>query len=409
MNLLKALLIFIWLLFLYFSSVAQDSLLNISDHSDCDKMMSIQIRKTIGPTTSPQGYGQISEFENNDKRNLHFTEKENNSVWYKFSSKSNGNLSFEIEPLDSLNDYDFVLYRYTGEDFCESVKNKSISPVRTNFSRNKMEINGKTGLSVNAEKEFVSAGINPAYSKSIKVKNNEEFVLYINNVYDNGEGHILHFDYFVNLSLNGSVVDVEGEHALEANITITNTKTGNVVAETTSDSVSGDYKLVFDIPKSQLNDPLHLEVSKEGYFFKDTIITAFDIATKMRKVKINTRIKKLKKGDRFVVSNILFHGNIAKPLNRSLPSIKALYKTLKRNKSLKISIEGHTNGCSHGTEFSKQLSNARAKTVYDFLVERKVKETRLSSKGFGCLHLIHPVNGTFAYLNRRVEIEIVDL
>ena len=406
---IKFLLILIWVFPTFISLVAQDTLININDHGDCNNMMSIQIRKTFGPTSSPLGYGQFSEFENKNNDHIYFIEKENHSVWYKFTSKTKGNLSFEIEPLDSLNDYDFVLYKYTGDDFCNALENASIKPIRTNFSRNNLELNGRTGLSLNAEKKFVAAGVNPAYSKSINVQANEAYVLYVNNVYDNGSGHFLHFDYFVNLSLNGTVVGIGGESSLEANIILTNTKTGNVLAETTSDSETGDYRLDFDISKSQLKDALHLEVSKDGYFFKDTIITAFNIATKMRNIKLKSRIKKLKKGDRFVVSNILFHGDSPKPLNRSISTIKALYKTMKRNKSLKISIQGHTNGCNKGNQFSQNLSEARAKTIYNFLVEQKIKDNRLSSIGFGCQQIIHPINSSFAYLNRRVEIEIIEL
>ncbi len=408
---MKVLIVFTLLLVFFFSCftvLGQDSLLNVNNHSDCKNMMEIKVRKTIGPTTSPEGAGDILEFNNNSRTDLYFMEKENNSVWYKFKIKTKGNLSFVIEPLDSLNDYDFALYKYTENNFCEGVKNKKIKPLRSNFSRNKIEIMGKTGLSASAENEFVAAGVNPAYSKSVKVVESEEYVLLVNNVYENGEGHILHFDYSVNLSLKGNVVDIDGEKAVEANITLTNTKTGDVLVETTSDSVTGDYSLKFDISKSQMNDPLHLEIFKDDYFFHDTIITAFKIATKMRNVKLYSRIKKLKKGDRFVVSNILFHGNSPKPLDRSLHSIKALYKTMKRNKGLKISIEGHTNGCGNGASFSQQLSDARALTIFNFLTEREVNKTRLSSVGYGCKHMLHSERGSLAHLNRRVEIEIVD-
>lgn len=395
-------------------SKAQDSLLNINNHADCHKMFEIEIRKNVGPTTAPLGHGELLEFEDNyskssvSKESLHFMERENHSVWYKFSTKTNGNLLFEIEPLDSLNDYDFALYKYTGEGFCDAVKNKTILPIRTNFSRNKPEIDSKTGLNVESQEEFVVAGINPAYSKALAVKPKEEYVLLVNNVYDNGAGHILHFDYSVNLNFNGVVADVESKNSLGANVTLTNTQTGVVIAETTSDSVTGEYKLTFDMPKSQMNDLLHLEVFKDGYFFSDTVLTAYNIAKDMRNVKLETKIKKLKKGDRFVVANILFHGDSPKPLERSLPTIQALYKTMKRNNTLKINIEGHTNGCGNGVDYSMNLSNARAATVCDFLVENKISATRLSKIGYGCQRTLHSTSGNLSHLNRRVEIEILE-
>lgn len=389
---------------------AQDQpLLDISNHSDCISRMTIETRRTVGPTTAPVDHGSILEFDNNSKDDVHFMETENHSVWYEFSAKTKGQLTVEIEPLDSLNDYDFALYKYTDENFCADVIAKKILPIRTNFSRNKPELSSKTGLQTDASNEFIGSGINPAYSQAVEAKPKEKYVLLVNNVYANGDGHILHFNYAVNLSLKGEVFDVDGETALDASVTLTNTKTGNVVAETTSDSITGAYELVFSLPKSQLNDPLHLEISKDDYFFHDTIITAYKIATDMRHIKLTTKIKKLKKGDRFVVGNILFHGNSPEPLDRSMPTLKALYKTLKRNKKLRISIEGHTNGCGNGQAFSMELSDARAKTVYNFLVDRSIDKQRLSAVGYGCQFMLHDMAGSMAQFNRRVEIEVVDL
>jgi outer membrane protein OmpA-like peptidoglycan-associated protein len=382
--------------------------LNVDEHGDCVTRLAIETRKTIGPTTSPKGHGNVLEFNGNSRGDVHFMERENNTVWYEFTTKTKGKLVLEIEPLDSLNDYDFVLYKYTDDNFCADVESKKILPLRTNFSRNKPEINSKTGLKNTSKEPLIPAGINAAYSQSVEVNSKEKYVLLVNNVYDKGEGHLLHFDYGVNVSFEGQVVKVEGEGNLEANVTLTNTKTGDVVAETTSDSITGAYKLVFDLPKTQLNDPLHLEVLKEDYFFYDTVITAFKIVTKMRDIKLKTPIRKLKKGARFVVSNILFYGDSPKPMPASLLSLKSLYKTMKRNKKLNISIEGHTNGCSKGDKFSQNLSYGRAKTVYDFLIENGIDASRLASKGYACSNMLHPMSSRFAHLNRRVEIEIVE-
>ncbi|WP_264787906.1 OmpA family protein [Aureispira anguillae] len=384
-----------------------DSLV-IDKHADCDNRLTIKTQKIVGPTTSPKGYGKELEFEGNEKNSLHFIEQENNTVWYQFETKTSGQLIFELEPLDSLNDYDFALYKYTDDNFCELVEQKEILPIRTNFSRNKLEIAGKTGLALSALNEWVGAGVQPAYSKAVRVNPQEIYVLLVNNVYANGKGHTLHFNYFENMRLDGQVVDADGA-ALGANITLTNTKTGDVVAQTISDSVTGNYSLVFDLPKSQARDPLHVEVFKKDYFFFDTLIMASKLTADMRNVKLKTPIKKIKKGASFVVSNILFYGDSPKPLPKALLSIKALYKTMERNKKLKISIEGHTNGCDRGEDFALNLSRARAATIYNYLVEQGIDKDRLSSIGYGCKHLLHDTGGRLAHLNRRVEIEIVEL
>lgn len=128
----------------------------------------------------------------------------------------------------------------------------------------------------------------------------------------------------------------------------------------------------------------------------------------MGKVKVNRKIKKLKKGDKFVVSNVLFYGDSPKPLPHSLPTIKSLYKMMKRNKKLVISIEGHTNGCSSGRPFSKKLSESRALTVVNYLVGKNIEVSRTKHKGWGCSKMLYPENSTQHQLNRRVEIKIID-
>lgn len=412
--------------------------LDINNHADCDQMLTIETKKIVGPTTAPNGHGEHLEFSNNSKEDVHFMENENHSVWYKFSSKTSGTLSFELEPLDSLNDYDFALYKYTGENFCAEVLDKKLLPIRTNFSRNKPEMGSKTGLRKTAEQDFVGAGINPAYSKTIPVQKGETFVLLVNNVYKNGDGHILHFGYVSNrqsskeplvirkrpkrattyteqpgdsmaFNLGGEILDENNQAIGNANVTVTDTKTGNILAETTTDSVTGRYNLSFKMLQTQRADPIHLAVSKDGYFFKDTLLIPYKIAHQMHKTPLNMKIKKLKKGDKFVVGNILFHGDSPMPLDRAMPTIKALLKTMKRNKTLKISIEGHTNGCHKSKAFSQKLSHARAQTVHNFLIDNKIAQDRVAFIGYDCQFLLHDTRGPLAYLNRRVEIEIVDL
>lgn len=122
-------------------------------------------------------------------------ERETHSVWYQFVTKTSGALSFKIVPLDTTNDYDFALYRYTGSSFCQAVQDQTLLPVRTNFSRNKAAIGGKTGLHASATEPYVPKGVQAAYSSILPIQKGDTLVLFVNNVYHRGQGHYLHFDY----------------------------------------------------------------------------------------------------------------------------------------------------------------------------------------------------------------------
>ena len=416
---------------------------DVVDNTDCisrDTIQTNQVEKNHYP--APSGHGQFREFIGNDKSGNLFMEQENYSAWYEFESQYDADLIFRIIPDTATDDYDFTLYKYSDENFCEYLIQHKIQPLRTNFSRNDLKLKGVTGLDANAEYNFVGQGVRPAYSRPLAVNKGDRFILMVNNIYENGNGHQIIFNY-ENIKADARVAEIkqspepnlENESVIEnkpqiqsssiliegiveldnsndfknANVTLTNTVTGDVLANTQSDSTTGSYRLHFDMPNKQLSDPLQLEISKEDYFFKDTIIKAYLFLERIERPKIKLSIKKLQKGAKFVVNNFLFQGNSPKPMDRSIPTFYSLLKIMKLNKRLKIKIEGHTNGCSRGNNFSMNLSNARANTVAQYLIDNKIDPSRISKEGFGCKRMLYSVDSSYNHLNRRVEIIIVDL
>jgi OOP family OmpA-OmpF porin len=85
---------------------------------------------------------------------------------------------------------------------------------------------------------------------------------------------------------------------------------------------------------------------------------------------------------------------------------------MQNNSTLKILIEGHTNGCSSGVEYSQMLSENRAKTIKNFLIKNGINKQRLVSKGFNCSKMLYPNMETNSdwekMMNRRVEILVLD-
>jgi len=90
-----------------------------------------------------------------------------------------------------------------------------------------------------------------------------------------------------------------------------------------------------------------------------------------------------------------------------------LYVLLKRNPTLKIQISGHTD--NHGShEYNIQLSQSRAQSVVDWLINRGTEKERLTAVGYGETQPITPNenpdgsdNPEGRQLNRRTEFEII--
>ncbi len=83
-----------------------------------------------------------------------------------------------------------------------------------------------------------------------------------------------------------------------------------------------------------------------------------------------------------VLQNIFFETGSAALLTSSDPELNKLLWTLRNNVGMKIEIRGHTDDV--GEEgYNQQLSEARAKAVYDYLLSRGIETSRLRYKGFG--------------------------
>jgi outer membrane protein OmpA-like peptidoglycan-associated protein len=80
-----------------------------------------------------------------------------------------------------------------------------------------------------------------------------------------------------------------------------------------------------------------------------------------------------------------------------------LAKIMEKQAEIKLSIQGHTSK-EGNADFNQELSEKRAKSVVDFLVERGVASSRLSYEGKGSSEPIDPNNND---VNRRTEFVIV--
>ena len=123
-----------------------------------------------------------------------------------------------------------------------------------------------------------------------------------------------------------------------------------------------------------------------------------------------------KAGTKFVLRDLIFIGGRHYLVPESVPVIQELLSVMNNNPRLKISIEGHVcciPGNNDGVDLdlgTANLSETRAKTVYDYLIRNGIAAERLSYKGFGHQFPIKPypeANVEDMNTNRRVEIKIV--
>lgn len=187
------------------------------------------------------------------------------------------------------------------------------------------------------------------------------------------------------------------------------------------DSVRTNDKGEFNIlaPKNQ---NIGLDVHAEGYFYGSKMMKVDELAATD---PITIKIPKLKPGKIYELSNMYFEGNQDFFLRRSIIPLHNLRDFMLSNPEICISINGHINlpfssRRNLNSRLESQLTNlntrhhdlsiARARRVYHFLIGNGIDEDRMVYKGFGNWEMVFPRASSEKEMaqNRRVEIRIID-
>ena len=202
------------------------------------------------------------------------------------------------------------------------------------------------------------------------------------------------------LFLSGDLKNENGKYVDDVKIEIFNLKTQSKTVHKTE---SGKYALALTLEK---DEDVIITLNKDGYAFNSNYISSNDQSYKSPRKK-NFEIKKLENGKSFKINDILFEFNSFE-INQISMSILSLFSEyLKQNQDLVVAIEGHTDNIGNKIE-NLYLSQERAKSVYDFLIQSGIQKQRLSYEGFGEeIPIVNNYNEEGRALNRRTEFKVL--
>jgi outer membrane protein OmpA-like peptidoglycan-associated protein len=108
-------------------------------------------------------------------------------------------------------------------------------------------------------------------------------------------------------------------------------------------------------------------------------------------------------GKPIVLEGLVFEFNSARIQPASEPVLESAYNIMTENPNIEVEIHGHTDNIGKAS-YNLKLSQARANSVRDWLVNRGVVSSRIATKGFGFVRPIAP-NDTEEgrQKNRRIE------
>jgi len=213
--------------------------------------------------------------------------------------------------------------------------------------------------------------------------------------------------------LTGLIKGEKTKKPLKANIVLIDNEENKVIAEFTSDAITGKYLVSLPGGKNY-----GIAVKREGYLFHSENFVIPN-ESGFRQYEKNVDLKKIEIGQKIILRNIFFDLSKWSLRNESVNELTRLIKLMTENPTMKIELSGHTD--TRGTEESNRvLSKNRAKSVVEYLVDHGIDENRLKYEGFGEKEPIHSDSKIYAEKskskreelhqnNRRTEFKVLSL
>ena len=173
--------------------------------------------------------------------------------------------------------------------------------------------------------------------------------------------------------VKGDVKNETTKEMVEAKVELKNASTKKIT-EIPVDTETG--KFVTIVP--QKFDYI-LTVKKEGFAYETKFIAASEPESQR---SINLEVKPIELGASYKLNDIYFGTNSYELSFKSKEIIESFIEFLKDNPKIKAEIQGHTDDVGNDKS-NLVLSENRARSVLDFIVQQGVASERLTYKGYG--------------------------
>ncbi|MBX2876472.1 MAG: OmpA family protein [Saprospiraceae bacterium] len=206
----------------------------------------------------------------------------------------------------------------------------------------------------------------------------------------------------------GVVYDSKDERKLDATVELIDLATKRTVAivQTCED---GSYLVCLPAGKDYA-----LNVNKDGYLFFSEhfalsgagVAEVVELNVPLQAIQATEAIANAPASEPIILKNVFFASGSAELLPASFSELDRLWKLLEKQATIRIQINGHTDDVG-SDEDNLSLSEARAKAVHVYLLEKGIVEDRLRYKGFGeARPIADNASEEGRQQNRRTEFEV---
>jgi outer membrane protein OmpA-like peptidoglycan-associated protein len=202
--------------------------------------------------------------------------------------------------------------------------------------------------------------------------------------------------------LKGVVKDFDSGTALIADVSLIDMETGQVISKTKSNGEEG-----FVIPLPGLGT-YSFEASADGHLFGMSVYHQLGGADLNRSPFVEIGLEAIEAGQTFTLDAIQFESGLAALSSDYQAGCERLAQWMLDNPGVNIRVEGHTDNVG-SVPFNMALSEDRATSVLNFLIDRGVAASRIVVEGKGPLEPIADNETEEGRAkNRRVQVVVLE-
>ncbi|MFA6404163.1 MAG: OmpA family protein [Salinivirgaceae bacterium] len=204
--------------------------------------------------------------------------------------------------------------------------------------------------------------------------------------------------------VSGIVTDADTHQKLSALIQLLGLTSLDTLALLHADQNDGSFLICLPAGASYA-----LNVSHPGYLYKSINFNLDSINTFNEPLLLNIELNKIKEGKSVVLENIFFEKDSFNLLSQSYTELQKLIDFITNNPNLVFEIGGHTDD-SGTQEYNQQLSEKRAKEVFDFIIKTLAIDDNIAYKGYGETQPMMPNDSNANRAkNRRTELKVLKI
>ncbi len=355
--------------------------------ADCLFAVNLMLDSAFGPTEPLNGFGFVNDIKR-DAQTKNVFEREHNTVWYKINCPYDGKLIIDIKPKSELDDYDFLVYKYTDRYFCNRVEKNRIKPLRSVMSSPNALVKGATGLSLKGNLANIPKTSDVAYGRYIDVKMGESYIIVLDNLQDGGLGHTITAEIVTDYKpLYIQPIDSLSKQRTTANIRVKDISTETEIMNLTN---VGNTKV-----KILPNKTYDIYITKNGYFNYQSRVSYADLISPKDSI-LSVQLSEIKIGGNIPLNGTLSFDNTEDGTVKVLPDcykvLDGIVEILTSYPNINVEIVGRIATDGLNLRLDNENSKKRADAIKDYLVEKGIPETNITTRGSSNKELLKQID-----------------